>query len=178
MRAWSLAAVVKSILSNLTVINIIFLILSILTVTNVVINVIVVPLLLLLLVLVVGVKGVHYLNHLFPMTGVPSIYILIIAWIGWAKTGSDWAHSLHLALILTISFIIRPAAGHFFLGGWLVNIQGHLSAAQSASQIFIRNIKISNDDIFNVLFSPFLSKILNSNVISRSIQRVGVKTHI
>ena len=91
------------------------------------------------------------------------------------KTESDWAHSLDLALILRISFIIRSETGHFFLGRQLVKLCSHLCAAKPASQISIINIRISNNDIFNVLFSPFLFKILYSNVISRSIERVGVK---
>ena len=91
------------------------------------------------------------------------------------KTESDWAHSLDLALILRISFIIRSAAGHFFLGRQLVKLCSHLCAAKSASQISIINIRISNNDIFNVLFSPFLFEISNSNVICRSIQCVGLK---
>ena len=113
----SLAAVVKYIVGNLTLIKIIFFILIILTVTNVVINVSIVPLLPLQLILSVGVKGVHYLNHLVPMTGVTSIHILISVWIGCAMTGSDWSHSLDLALILAVRFTTWSAAGHFLLEG-------------------------------------------------------------
>ena len=83
MRSHSLAAVINSIFSDLTVIKIIFLVLSILKVTNVVLNVLLVPLLPLLLVISVGFKVVHHLNNLVPMTGVTSICILMSAWIGW-----------------------------------------------------------------------------------------------
>ena len=78
--------------------------LSIITFTNIFLNVLVVPLLPILLVLVTGVKGVHHLNHIVPIPGVKSIQILISAWIRWSKTGSDWDHSLDIALILTISW--------------------------------------------------------------------------
>ena len=160
MRAWSLAAVVKSILSNLTVINIIFFIFNILTVNNIVIKVLVVPILPLLVFLAVEVKVNHHLNNLVPITGVTSIQVLISAWIWCAKMVSYWLHSLDLALILTMSFIIRLAYSHFFLGGRLINLHGHLFAAQSSLQLFIINLKILKDDILNVLFSTFMFKIL------------------
>ena len=105
MRDRSLTALVKSIVSNLTIIKIIFFILIILIVTNVVLSVLVVPLLPLLLFPEVGVKGIHHLNHLFPLTRVKSTRILMSDWIGWAKTGSDWAHSLDIALILSIRWV-------------------------------------------------------------------------
>ena len=104
----------------------------------------------------VGVQPVVQVNHIVSVFRVTSDPILISAWIGWTNTESDWTHSLDLALFLSISFVIRLAVGHFFLGGRLVNLHGHLSTARSASQLSIRNIKISNDDIFNVLFSQFL----------------------
>ena len=99
-----LAALVNSILSNLTVIKIIFFILSILTVTNAVVIVLVVPILSLLFVISVEFKGVHHLNHVFPKTGLTFIRILISACIGWEKKVLDWAHSLDLAPILAISW--------------------------------------------------------------------------
>ena len=98
MRDRSLTSVVKSIVSNLTVIKIVFFVLSILTVTNVVLSVLVVPLIPLLLVLSVGVKVFYHINHVVPVNGVTSIRILMSAWIGWENAGLDWVHSLYLRL--------------------------------------------------------------------------------
>ena len=93
-RGRSPLSVVKSIVSNLTVTEIIFLIVSILTVTKIVLNVLIFPLLPLLIFHALEVKGVHHLNHLAPMTRVTSILILMSEWIGWSKTGSNWAQRM------------------------------------------------------------------------------------
>ena len=105
MRDCSFSAVVKSSVSNLTFIKIIFFIVSILTVNNVVINILIFPLLPILLVLVVVVNIFHRCNYVVPMTGVTFFRILLSAWIGWVKTGSFWAHSLYIALILAIIWV-------------------------------------------------------------------------
>ena len=95
MRDRSLAALVKTILSNLRVIKIIFFILIILTATNVILNLLVVPLLPLLIVLSVGLNGVHHLNIVVPMTGITSICILMSAWIGLGAYYVYCAHPHH-----------------------------------------------------------------------------------
>ena len=104
MRDRSLTSVVKSIVSNLTVIKIVFFVLSILTVTNVVLSVLVVPLIPLLLVLSVGVKVFYHINHVVPVNGVTSIRILMSAWIGWKMRD-------RIGLTVCILRLSSPSAG-------------------------------------------------------------------
>ena len=94
------------------------------------------------------------------MTRVIYIRILMILWIGWAKTGSDWAHSPYIVLVFTINWWgnytnrslsiltetnnmvkwIRLTSGCFFLDRKILDLCAHLSAAQFP-WLLVKNLK-------------------------------------